>query len=316
MPDLGKVGVVTVTYNSAAVITAFLESMFRQEHDNFILYVIDNCSADETLEIVSHHQDPRIVVIANKSNGGVAEGNNQGIREALKADCEYILLVNNDTEFGPSLLSSLRRDCKTYECDMIVPKIMYHDRPDVIWCAGGKFSRLRGSANHLGGDRKDVGQFDVPRQVEYAPTCCMLIRPAVFRRVGLMDARYFVYFDDTDFCFRARRAGQKLYYTPSTRLFHKVASLTGGGTSSFHLLYTTRNHVYYLAKNYGWLHCLYYLPLYQLRLASKLLTGRLPMDGFRVSQAGFWQGVRMAVASRDRGHTVYPDIAREKGQFS
>jgi hypothetical protein len=112
-----------------------------------------------------------------------------------------------------------------------------------------------------------------------------------------MDARYFVYFDDTDFCFRARRSGEKLFFLPSARLLHKVSSLTGGAESPSQILYMTRNHVYYLAKNLGWLHCLYYLPLYQLQIAAKLLTGRLSMGGFRVSQAGFWEGVRMSFSS-------------------
>lgn len=300
MPEPGKIGVVTVTYNSGNVIEPFMECILKQEHQNFVLYVIDNFSADDTLQRVSRYQDGRIVVVANKVNVGVAEGNNQGIRRALQVGCECVLLLNNDTEFGSLLVSNLYADCRTYKCDMIVPKIMYHERPDMIWCAGGEFSRSRGSARHLGGDCRDMGQFDAPRPVDYAPTCCMLIRCDVFERVGLMDPRYFVYFDDTDFCFRARQRRQKLYYTPSTRLFHKVASLTGGGTSPFHLLYTTRNHVYYLAKNFGWLHCAYYLPLYQLLIAVKLLTGRLSISGFRVSQSGFWQGIRMALSVKSQ----------------
>jgi GT2 family glycosyltransferase len=317
MPKSAKVGAVTVTYNSEKVIDAFLQCLLKQDHDDFVLYVIDNCSADSTLERVSHYQDPRIVVIANQSNVGVAEGNNQGIRAALAANCQFVLLVNNDTEFDPHLISNLYQGFQTYPCDMTVPKIMYHDRPDVIWYAGAAFSRSRGySGPHWGVDCKDMGQFDVPRQVDYAPTCCMLLRREIFQRVGLMDTRYFLYFDDTDFCFRARRCGQKLYYLPNVRLFHKVSSLTGGRTSLVHILYTTRNHVYYLAKNLGWLHCLYYLPLYQLKIATKFLAGSLSADGFRVSQEGFWEGVRMSFSQpADEGdRLINSDVAAAKGK--
>jgi len=295
MPKLGKVGVVTVTYNSEKVIDAFLDCVLRQDQVDFVLYVIDNFSSDATLRQVGHYQDPRIVVIANQNNVGVAAANNQGIVAALKANCEYVLLINNDTEFDVDLISKLCQGHEQYQCGMIAPKIMYYDKPDIIWYAGGDFSPLRGySSPHWGMGCKDTSQFDVPCQIGYAPTCCMLIHREVFRHVGLMDARYFVYFDDTDFCFRARQCGERLFYLPSVRIFHKVSSLTGGAESPAQVLYMTRNHVYYLAKNLGWVHCLYCLPLYQLKIAWKLLTGRLSPSSFCVSQVGFWKGVRMS----------------------
>jgi GT2 family glycosyltransferase len=315
MPEPSKVGVVTVTYNSEKVIDAFMECVLNQDHGNLLLYVIDNCSADATLQHVGGYQDPRMVVVANRENVGVAEGNNQGIRAALQANCEYVLLINNDTEFEADLISRLCRGQRQYQCDMIVPKIMYYDRPDVIWYAGGDFSALRGySSPHWGMDSKDTGDFDVPCRIGYAPTCCMLIHREVFQRIGLMDARYFVYFDDTDFCFRARQQGQTLFYLPTTKVLHKVSSLTGGSESPAQVRYMTRNHVYYLAKNLGWLHCLYYLPLYQLKIAAKLVTGRLSASSFRVSQAGFWEGIRMSVprASGSKDRLGNRDRGRER----
>ena len=293
MPELAKVGVVTVTYNSGKVINAFMECMLKQDYGNLILYLIDNCSSDSTLQQLAGYEDPRVALIANSRNVGVAEGNNQGIRAALEANCDYVLLINNDTEFDIHLISTLCAECRQYHCDMIVPKIMYYDTPEILWYAGGGFSRSRATGLHYGIGRRDIGQFDIPHQVDHGPTCCMLIRHEVFQRVGLMDARYFLYFDDTDFCFRARRCGQKLWYSPSTRLFHKVSSLTGGGESSIELI--TRNHVYFIAKNLGWLPCLFYLPLYQLYLSVRLLTRRISLRSYRTRQAAFLDGIRMSV---------------------
>jgi GT2 family glycosyltransferase len=314
MSEPAKVGVVTVTYNSQEVIDPFMRCMLNQSCGNFTLYAIDNCSKDATLQRISHYPDSRVVLIANPRNVGVAEGNNQGIRAALQADCDYILLLNNDTEFDADLILTLCADCAKYQCDLVVPKIMYYDRPDVIWYAGGGFNRSRATGFHYGINCRDTGEFDEPRQVDYAPTCCMLIRRDVFRQVGLMDARYFVYFDDTDFCLRARRRGQKLYYTSSTRLLHKVGSLTGGDESPFSILFTTRNHVFYLAKNFGWLPCLYYLPLYQVSIVAKLFSGRYSISNFRASQTGFWKGVRMAVAKNadDRDRLVVRDTLTDE----
>jgi len=308
--ESAKIGMVTVTTNSGKDIDLFMRSTLSQHYSNFLLYIIDNCSTDTTLHQVSQYQDPRVTVIANDSNLGIARSNNRGITAALQADCEYILLINNDTEFDASLIGTLLAQIEDLQCDMIIPKIMYYDRPDIIWCAGGVFRRWRGhSAIHRGENCRDTGQFDQPCRVDYAPTCCMLIRRQVFESLGLMDPCYFLYFDDTDFCLRALRHGLRLYYTPSAELLHKVSSQTGGRGSTFQTRYQTRSHVYYLAKNFGLLHCLYFLPLYQLKIAVKLLTGQLSIEKFRVSQTGFWEGVRMSL-SAPRGQERSP-VARE-----
>jgi GT2 family glycosyltransferase len=94
-----SVGVVTVTYNSDRVIDGFLSSLLAQTYDNFVLYVVDNISSDETLARVKAFNDTRIRVIANPDKRGIAEGNNQGIRATLQDGCGLILQFNNDTEF-------------------------------------------------------------------------------------------------------------------------------------------------------------------------------------------------------------------------
>ena len=284
-----RVGVVTVTFNSGSVIREFMESLLKQTHAEFILYVIDNASSDETLKVLSEYEDARVVVIPNQANVGVAEGNNIGIRAALKDGCCSVLLINNDTVFDSDLVSKLAEGLEQYQCDMIVPKILYFDRPETIWCAGGYFSRYRGSARHFGSDRKDDGRFDQPREVNYSPTCCMLIKREVFERVGLMDANYFVYFDDTDFCNRAHRGGERLFYLPSARLLHKVSSLTGAD-SDFTYQYTIRNHVYYLLNNFPRWQLLYYLPAFQIYIFTKFLISLRNRRAFWVAQRAFWKG--------------------------
>ena len=102
-----KIGIVTITYNSAKVIDGFLNSTLNQTHTNFILYIIDNISKDNTLEIINQYQDERIKIIANQKNVGVAAGNNQGIKQALQDNCNYILIINNDVEFEYTMFEKL-----------------------------------------------------------------------------------------------------------------------------------------------------------------------------------------------------------------
>jgi GT2 family glycosyltransferase len=292
MGDRMKIGAVTVTYNSRQVIDGFLDSLLHQTYSDFVLYVVDNASSDGTLEVVRRYQDPRIHIIRNQTNVGVAEGNNQGITAALKADCGAVLLVNNDTEFESSLLQLLVDGMVEHACDMVAPKILYHDKPQLIWCAGGGFRPWKGHGGmHYGLGEIDRGQFDTARRIELAPTCCLLIRTEVFGVIGLMDSLYFVYTDDTDFCFRAMREGVKLFYLPSATMLHKVSSLTGGTESDFTIRYCTRNHVYFILKNLGLGRGLYYLPEFQIRLLAKLILGKVGFAKFVLQQRAFLEGV-------------------------
>ncbi len=102
-----KIGLVTITYNSAHVMEPFMQCVLNQTHTNFILYIIDNISSDNTLELLKNYSDERIVLIANKENVGVAKGNNQGIVQAMQDGCDELLIINNDVEFSNTLLQNL-----------------------------------------------------------------------------------------------------------------------------------------------------------------------------------------------------------------
>jgi len=300
--DSGKpVGVVTVTFNSAGVIEDFMKSVLNQVQVEFVLYVVDNASSDDTLKRLAEYSDARIVLIANEANVGVAEGNNIGIRAALKDGCDSVLLINNDTVFDSDLLAKLVAGLREHGCEMIVPKILLFDEPETVWYGGGYFNMLRASGSHLGLGQKDVGQFDLAHAVSYGPTCCMLIKRGVFERVGLMDSSYFLYFDDTDFCLRTHRAGVKLFYLPAARLRHKVSSLTGS-TSSLALRYITRNHVYYLLKHYSWWQVFFYcLALYIYLPGKYLLVLRRPRL-FWAAQSAYWEGFSLFVSNLERAN--------------
>jgi GT2 family glycosyltransferase len=294
MADHFRVGVVTVTYNSESVIEGFLSSMMAQNCEDFVLYVVDNASADRTREYLDQYRDERIKIIPNRENLGVAHGNNLGIRAALAAHCNSILLINNDTEFGPELLRDLQAGLQDCHCDMIAPKIVYYADSKRVWYAGGFFNPWRGYAGeHVGLGELDRGQFEKTHLVEYAPTCCMLVRSTVFEKLGLMDEQYFVYADDSDFCFRANRSGVRLVYLSTAEVMHKVSSLTGGGQSVFTLRHLTRSHVYFIRKNLGFWKSMYYLPAYQFMLCYKLLLRILDWEGFVIREKAFFEGARV-----------------------
>jgi GT2 family glycosyltransferase len=269
----GRVGVVTVTYNSGTVLPDFLHSLEQQTHTDFLLYAMDNASSDDSLVQLRQWGDPRLVLLPNTVNVGVAAGNNQGIRAALDAGCQYVLLLNNDVLFGPEMFQQLLDGLEAHRCAMTTPLIYFYKPQDVIWCAGGYFQPKLAYRNlHYGENQRDKGQFNRARAVTYAPTCCVLVCRDVFSRIGLMDERYFVYSDDTDFMLRAWKANQLVYCVPEAKLWHKVSSLTGTA-SSFAIRYGARNRAFFIAKHvhgfYGvlfqWMYAFYYLLRFILR---------------------------------------------------
>jgi GT2 family glycosyltransferase len=300
------IGVVTVTYNSTGVLPCFLSCMATQTHKNFLLFAVDNDSKDDSLAMLYGCGDERVRVIANPDNLGFAEGSNQGICAAIDAGCPTVLLLNNDTEFGPALLSQLYSGLEHYQVEMACPKIMYYDEPERIWAAGGAFQPWFGYRSiHLGENQIDRGQYDRAKLVEFAPGCCLLIRKAVFEKVGLLDERYFVYVEDADFMYRAMKAGMKLMYLPEAKLLHKVGRLTGGEDSPFAIRYGTRNRIFFLLKHFGLPFTLPWLALCQVIWLLKTVGGRKNASWLAMKRNALREALRMLDASR---HTLFSSL--------
>lgn len=247
------VGIVTVLFNSNDVLPSFFESLSSQRGVRFRLYIIDNSKTDSGSSLCRELADfhgLETVIVFNDANVGVARGNNQGIELALRDGCTKVLLSNNDIEFRDSdLITNMVKFANHSGIEAVVPKIYYHSDPKRIWCAGGRFSLYAATTPHFGDGELDCGQYDTARAIDYAPTCFMLLKADVFNKVGMMDEKYFVYYDDTDFIWRMKERSMRLYYWPEGKVWHKVAYSTGGGESAFSLYYGYRNRIYFIRKN-------------------------------------------------------------------
>jgi len=289
----GKIGVVTVLYNSAPVLEDFFRSLDEQQYTNFVVYCVDNASTDDSVAQCKAKAG-RYIVIENGGNLGVAAGNNVGTRAAVADGCEFVLYLNNDVVFGPELFAELLAGLERHPCAMTTPVMYYHDRPNVIWAAGGFFQPWLGyRCLHFGDGDTDRGQYATPAQVQYTPTCCVLVRRELFAKIGIMDERYFVYWDDTDFMLRAFKAGESLYRLPHAKLWHKVSSLVGT-SSPFRTRFVHRNHALYLHKNVPPLFAHMLSFLYCTVYVCLSLMGRLRLEEAR-ERIEFWrEGIGVA----------------------
>jgi len=251
-----KIGVITVTYNSANVLSDFLSSIKTQTHNNFVLYIIDNNSQDTTSDIIKQFDDSRINYVQNSENLGVAAGNNIGIRLAMEENCDFILFLNNDTKFEENTFEKLIIGINEHGAELVAPIIYYYDKKDYIWSAGGDFDKIfKFEIYHIGFKEKDIDQYDNNRLITYAPTCCLLIKTETLREIGLFDENYFCYEDDVDFCYRATILNNKIMMCLSSfKFYHKVGALTNNKDSflsEFAIKYRTENFVYRCKKYFS-----------------------------------------------------------------
>ena len=196
--------------------------------------------------------DRGLKLILNKENYGFAEGNNIGIRHVLNSTAShYVLLLNNDTVVRPDFLARLVERCEGDQSVGVAgPKTYFYDcagRKDVLSFAGGKVNLGRGDAPHVGIGEVDRGQYDVPREVDYAEGSCFLARVEAIRKVGLLDLTFMSYWEESDWCMKARRAGYKVMYVPEAVIWHKVARSQLGSTRDYLM---TRN-MFWFEKKYA-----------------------------------------------------------------
>jgi GT2 family glycosyltransferase len=245
------IALVTVLFNCERHLALFFESLALQSDRDFIVIVIDNASKDESLararQLGARH-GVRCEFIENRSNLGIAAGNNQGIDWARGRDVEHIVLINNDISCEPDVIASIRRYAVD-ERHLAWTCLAYLGDSERRWYGGGRLSYWRARGMHYG--QRKSASIRSPRPVTYAPTCLMYLHASVFDTVGMMDPQYFVYYDDTDFCRRLNDAGIPLQYDPRVTFKHYVGGSSGGEFSDFSMRIGTRNKFIYIKKHYA-----------------------------------------------------------------
>lgn len=258
-----KISVIILNWDGKEDTKECLESVEKSRITDYKLQsiVVDNGSTDGSQKAVKNfykkaRKDITWELIENRENLGFAEGNNVGMRYALKSGADFIMLLNNDTIIDKNLFVDLINAAKNYpKAGIISPKIYfakgfeYHKKRykknelgRVIWYAGGDvdWNNIYGS-NH-GVDEVDKGQFDKVADTDFATGCCMFFRSKVLKDLGLFDKKYFAYLEDSDLSQRAKKAGWRVLYTPKPHLWHKVGQALGVGSEK-NDYYITRNRL-------------------------------------------------------------------------
>lgn len=233
--------IVLLTWNRWEDTEACLQSLLPVVNAHIRVLVVDNGSTDGTPEKI-RRRFPRIEVHENGNNLGFPAGNNVGIRRALAEGADCVILLNNDTvvdrRFAEELVAAARRNPSA---GMINSLIFFHDRPSVVWFAGGDISTWTGRSRHAGYLEQDRGQFTGDVQTGRPCACSLLVTRRFLETVGLMREDLFLYGEEVDWMLRARRLGFQCVLATRSKVWHKVSSSTKASPFPVSLYYSTRN---------------------------------------------------------------------------
>jgi len=273
-PSCDRLRIVILNYRTPELTIACLHSLIKEVHalPGTQVTVVDNDSADGSVEqiaaaIATENWD-WVTFLPQERNGGYAFGNNVAIRPALAEDNppDYILLLNPDTVVRPGALQALVDFMdKTPEAGIAGSRL---EEPDgTPQCSAFRFPNVWSeldSGLRLGLVTQLLNQRIVPilpvteaiQQVDWVAGASMIVRRQVFETAGLMDEKYFLYFEEVDFCVAAKNAGWSCWYVPESRVVHYVGQSSGVTDTKRkpkrRPTYWFDSRRRFFVKNYGW----------------------------------------------------------------
>jgi GT2 family glycosyltransferase len=248
-PARPAVAAVVLNYNGLADTIDCVQSLKRSMYANLKIILVDNASTDGSQTSLPT-RFPDVPLIVQPSNTGYAAGNNAGIRLALEQGARYILILNNDVIVAPDMLSVMVEKAEQrVQVGIVSGLVFYPGTPADVFSAGGHFSKWLCAGMNTGIVRHREGQEWVECDVTYACGALQLVRREVFESVGLLDERFFMYFEDLEF---SRRVLKKfiISFTPRATACHK----SGGGKgwrsyTELYLYFYTRNRFLVFASD-------------------------------------------------------------------
>lgn len=245
-----KVYIIIINWNGKKDTLECLDSINKMGYKNYETVIVDNGSKDDSVEAIKN-KHPEIIVLEAGQNLGFSGGNNIGMRYALGHGADFILLLNNDTIVDSKLLDKLVNASQYGKRNGIfAPKIYYYSQPNKIWYGGAERTRDERVFHHIGyGIIEKEEPCNSIIETEYACGCALFISADILNKVGLFDERFFLIFEETDICYRARRIGIKSFLVPEGKVWHKASTSFGGENSpKFHYFFM-RNKLLFTHKH-------------------------------------------------------------------
>lgn len=246
-----RIALISPVYQNYDILQDFFTSLKKQKNKNFKVFVADLSPIKKQI----NSQGVNTTVL-NENNLGYAHGVNVGVKKAISEGYSRFCVLNNDTFVGPDFINNIIKTMDKNPSSLIGGKIYYakgyeyhkdryqkNDLGNVFWYAGGIMDWANVYTKHRGVDLVDKKQYEKSEETEFITGCLICFDKKVWDRVGAWDESYFLYYEDADYCQRAKILGFKLLYEPKIIMWHKVSQSTGGSGSSLHMKYQEKNRL-------------------------------------------------------------------------
>jgi GT2 family glycosyltransferase len=245
-----RVYVIVLNWVNYSQTKACLESLEKVSYPDLRIIVVDNASTDDSGQRLQQEFGQHQFVF-NEANLGFARGCNRGIRVALKdPDCAYLLLLNNDMEVEPGFLeSAVRMAEENSAVGLVTGKILFGDRRNVIWSAGGYIHRFKVQGIAPAWNQLDDGRWDTAMETSWASGAMLLIPRATIERIGLLPEEYFFGTEEWDYSTTVKKAGMKIMYVPEFKGYHYPGGSYEAGDPVLIVYNGVRNKLVYAQKH-------------------------------------------------------------------
>ncbi|HEV8655448.1 MAG TPA: glycosyltransferase [Candidatus Limnocylindria bacterium] len=308
LEELPRIAVVSVSYENPLNILECLDSVKRNAYEGLRVIVVDNGIAGSAAVVREAYPDVEVMRLQNE---GLASAVNTALHAALSGGAEYVILLNDDVVIARDFIAqAIGAAAVDPRAATVTGPVYYYDDPERLWYAGGEILWWLGKTFHRGRRVEWGPAFREPRHVAYGTGAATVFRADALRAVGDWDDRYFLVFEETDWCVRASRKGWHHLYTPGPKAWHKVSASFGGEKAALYLYFLFRNNIRFMRKYARPWHWPTFVLFFMLEsLARYSVTSLISRDRWRRERA-IWLAILDALRGRyGRGSWLPPDSA-------
>ncbi|MDF2882334.1 MAG: putative glycosyltransferase [Clostridiaceae bacterium] len=279
--------VIILNFNSCSDTLQCIESLNEVDNENFNIIVVDNCSMDNSIEVLSSEAEKQdFVFLRSSGNLGYANGNNIGIKYALQHEADYVCILNSDVKVHKNFLKPLLKLLEDEQVGIVGPCICDYNKPDIVQAMGANINLYRGLAM---GSYKGVPYKELKHKfydVDYIGGACFICKREVFEKIGLIPENYFLFYEETEFCLKAKEKGYKLICASDSIVYHK-GSATISKFVGLSYYFLNKNRIVFMRRNSNISEKIIFVPYLFIETIGRIIIRREPWKLFKYYIDGF-----------------------------
>ena len=279
--------VIVLNYNGYEDTKKCIESVLKNTYSNFEVLIVDNASVDDS-ETRLREDFPQCVVLQTGSNLGYAGGNNVGIKYAVEKEAEYICILNNDTLVAEDMIEILVSHLKKFPQSIVGPATLFW-KSNIIHSAGANIDFWRGISNIPYYSEKIENIRKNSISCDYLEGTCLMFSTKYIDTIGLLPEIYFMYFEETEWCWRAKKRGINVVCIPKAKLWHK-GSASSNKVSGMKQRLEDRNRIIFEQRNASIAQRIFFFVYVWTQLLFRIITkkrdsitARTYIEGYKIN---------------------------------